>query len=176
MASTEAPADDHAWTIDDAPGPRYPVDDVRVTKDCELHQPMKNMSFKVAIGTALPCLTDALHHGNAILAGYARVTVDDIVPGYEDLEIDIPTPEGDVKLGDFKRYIILWLKEYIKFPGLAPRPPTPRDPSPPSPGNRHPPIPPPPVHLRCHGSRCRPLILLNRGKTRAWPLRLIFLR
>jgi hypothetical protein len=85
MASTEAPPDDHVGTIDDAPGPRYRVDDVRATTDCELHHPMKNMSFKVAIGTALPCLPDALHHGNPIPAGYARVTVDDIVLGYEDL-------------------------------------------------------------------------------------------
>jgi hypothetical protein len=41
--------------------------------------------------------------------------VDDIIPGFEDLEIDIPTPEGHVKLGDVKRYVILWPKKYIKF-------------------------------------------------------------
>jgi hypothetical protein len=62
VASTEAPTDDHARTIDDAPGPRYPVDDVRARTACELHQPMKNMSFKVAIDTTLPCLPDAFHH------------------------------------------------------------------------------------------------------------------
>jgi hypothetical protein len=36
--------------------------------------------------------------------------VDDIVPGFEDPEIDLPTPEGDVRLGDVKRYFILWQK------------------------------------------------------------------
>jgi hypothetical protein len=107
------------------------MDDVRAMIDCDLHQPMKNMSFKVAIGTALSCLPDALHHGNLIAAGYAHVMVDDIVPGFEDLEIDIPTPEGDVKLGDVKRYVILWPNKYINFPGSAPRPPTPRNQSPP---------------------------------------------
>jgi hypothetical protein len=61
---------------------------------------------------------------------------------HEDLEIDFPTPEGDVRLGDVKRYIILWQKKYIMFPGSAPRPPTPRNPSPPSPGERRPPTPP----------------------------------
>jgi hypothetical protein len=74
------------------------VDDVREMKNCELHKPMKNMSFKVAIGNALHCLPEPLHHGNPIPAGYARVMVDDIVPGFEDLEIDIPKPKGDVKL------------------------------------------------------------------------------
>jgi hypothetical protein len=39
MASTEVPADEHdARMIDDAPGPRYPMDDVREMKNCELHQ------------------------------------------------------------------------------------------------------------------------------------------
>jgi hypothetical protein len=103
VASTEVLADEHAQMIDDALGPRYPMDDVREMKNCELNQPMKNVSFKVAINTALPCLPEALHHGNPIPAGYARVLVDDIVSGYEDLDIDIPTPEGDVKLGDVKQ-------------------------------------------------------------------------
>ena len=78
--------------------------------------------------------------------------VDDIVQGYEDLEIDFPTPEGEVKLGVVHRNIILWPKIYIKFPGSAPRPPSPRNPrppsprnpGPPSPGNRRPPTPPSP--------------------------------
>jgi hypothetical protein len=72
-------------------------------------------------------------------AGYARVSVDDIVPGFEDLELDFPTPEGDVRLGDVKHHIVLWQNKYIMFPGSAPRPPTPRNPSPPSPGERRPP-------------------------------------
>jgi hypothetical protein len=104
---------------------------------------MKKMSFKVVIGTTLPCLPEALHHGNLIPSGYAHVLVDDIVPGFEDVEIDFATPEGDVRFGNVKHYIILWQKKYIKFPGLAPRPPTLRNPSSPSPGERRPPTPPP---------------------------------
>jgi hypothetical protein len=144
VASTEVPADEHdAQIVDDAPGPRYPVDDVREMTNCELHQPMKNMTFKVASGDALPCLPEALYHGNPIRAGYARVSVLDIVPGFEDLELDFATPEGDVRLRDVKRQIILWQKIYIIFPGSAPRPPTPRNPSPPSPGEHRPPTLPP---------------------------------
>jgi hypothetical protein len=40
------------YPVDDAPGPRYPVDDVREMKNCELHQPMKNMTFNVVSGDA----------------------------------------------------------------------------------------------------------------------------
>jgi hypothetical protein len=156
VASTEVPANEHdARMIDDALGSRYPVDDVRELTNCELHQPMKNMSFKVAIDNALPCLLEALHHGNPIWDGYARVSVDDTLLGFEDLELDFPTPEGHVRLGDVKRYIILWQKKYIMFPGSAPRPPTPRNLSPPSPGECRPPTPPL-VHLRCRvNQRCR---------------------
>jgi hypothetical protein len=144
VASTEVPADEHdAWIIDDALGSRYPMDDVMEMTNYELHQPMKNMTFKVASGDALPCLPEALYHGNPISASYARVSVLDIVPGFEDLELDFATPEGDARLADVKRQIVLWQKKYIKFPGSTPRPPTPWNPTPPSPGEHRPPMPPP---------------------------------
>jgi hypothetical protein len=108
VAFTEVPADEHdARIIDDAPGSRYPVDDVRKMINCELHQPMKNMNFKMASGDALPCLSEALHHGNPIPAGYACVSVLDIVSGFEDLELDFATPKGDARLGDVKHQIVL---------------------------------------------------------------------
>src|SRR3954469_7638421 len=78
---------------------------------------MNNLSFKVAIGTALPYLPGALHHSLPIPPGYARVMVDDIVEDFADLEIEIAMPEGLTKLGDVKRNIILWNKKYIRFPG-----------------------------------------------------------
>jgi hypothetical protein len=124
MASTDVPDGDHAPSIDDALGPRYPVDDIGEVKNCELHQPMRNISFKVAIGSVLQSLPRALHN-NPIPASYARVMVDDIVPGYEDLEIDFPTPKREVRLGDVTRQFILWRKKYINFLGSAPMPPTP---------------------------------------------------
>ncbi|KAK1642485.1 hypothetical protein QYE76_060290 [Lolium multiflorum] len=99
--------------------PRYPVDDIKEMKACHLYYPIGNMSMKVAIGSALP--PGALHHNNPIPDGYARVTVEDIVQGFEDLDIDIATPEGATRLGDVKRQFILWQKKFIKFPGEAPR-------------------------------------------------------
>src|SRR3954471_7965473 len=106
---------------------------------CELHQPMNNLSFKVAIDTALPCLPGTLHHSLPIPPGYARVTVDDIVEDFVDLEIEIATPEGLTKLGYVKRNIILWNKKYIKFPGSAPLIEYRQPPSPPQPDYRQPP-------------------------------------
>ncbi|KAK1642122.1 hypothetical protein QYE76_059927 [Lolium multiflorum] len=80
---------------------RYPVDDIKEMKACHLYYPIGNMSMKVAIGSALP--HGALHHNNPIQDGYARVTVEEIVQGFEDLDIDIATPEGVKRLGDVKR-------------------------------------------------------------------------
>ena len=76
-------------------------------KECDLHYPVGNISTKVAIGSALPCTPRALHQNNPIQDGYARVTVEDIFQGFEDLEIDYATPEGERRLGDVKRQFIL---------------------------------------------------------------------
>jgi hypothetical protein len=125
------------------------------------------MTFKVASGDALPCLPEALHHGNPIPAGYARVSVLDIVLGFEDLELDFATPEGDARLGNVKRQIVLWQKKYIKFLGSVPRPPTLRNPSPPSPDEHRPPTPP--LAHMLHVRRCRPRVHLGRRVSRHRP-------
>ncbi|KAK1660678.1 hypothetical protein QYE76_048837 [Lolium multiflorum] len=77
--------------------------------------PESENSMKRPSGSALPCLPGALHHNNPIQDGYARVTVEDIVQGFEDLKIDYATPEGERRLGDVKRQLILWKKKFIKF-------------------------------------------------------------
>jgi hypothetical protein len=99
---------------------------------------MKNISMKVAVGYALPSGPGQVWHGREIRAGYARVGVDAIVPGYESLELDIPGPEEETTLGEVLGGIILWDKKHIVFPGSAPRQPL----SPLSPCNS-PPLSPP---------------------------------
>jgi hypothetical protein len=47
MASTEVRADE-------APMDRYPVDDIHGKTNCEIHQSIKNISMKVAVGYTLP--------------------------------------------------------------------------------------------------------------------------
>jgi hypothetical protein len=64
--------------------------------------------------------------------------MDEVVPGYESLELDIPRPEEEMTIGEVLGAIILWEKKYIVFPGSASR----RPPSPPSRRNSPHPIPP----------------------------------
>jgi hypothetical protein len=65
---------------DDALLARYPMDDIKERTNCELHQKMKNISKKVAVGVALPNAPEATIHGNPVPAGYARVGVDEVLP------------------------------------------------------------------------------------------------
>ena len=55
--------------VDEAPMDRYPVDDLMEKKNCELHQTMKNISMKVAVGFTLACEPGARWHGGEIQAG-----------------------------------------------------------------------------------------------------------
>jgi len=122
----------------EAPMDRYPVDNIREKTPCELHVPVRNLSFKAADGYALTCESTALWHCNKIPDGYGRVGVDEILPGYDSLELDIPGAEDERTLGEVGSGIILWKKKYIVFPGSPPRPPPSppsRDSPPPSPHN-----------------------------------------
>ena len=74
---------------------------------------MKNLSRSVETGYALPCRPEARWHGNEIPAGYARVAVDGIERGYEGLELDYATPEGEKTLREVGGGIILWPKADI---------------------------------------------------------------
>ncbi|KAK1611409.1 hypothetical protein QYE76_035082 [Lolium multiflorum] len=177
VASTEAsPATANAPVDITAGASSLPRGRCKGDERMSSHYPIGNMSTKVAIGSALPCLPGALHHNNPIQDGYARVTVEDIVPGFEDLEIDIATPEGERRC---QAPVHSMKKKLIKFPGEAPRPT-----SPPPPVvvavvvvvvvvhlhllhvSRPPPIPqrpagdqtPPPIHLR-QRSRSSPGLL-----------------
>jgi hypothetical protein len=93
--------------------------------------------MKVAVGQALPCPPDARWHGNEIPPGYAKVTVDEIVTGFQELELDIPGLEDERTLGEVLGGVIVWDKNYIELPCSAPRitppPSRRRSPKPPSP-------------------------------------------
>jgi hypothetical protein len=105
------------------PMDRYPVDQIDGKTSCVLHQWMKNISMKVAVGYALSCEPGVTWHSRRIPDGYARVGVDEIVPGYESLELDMAGPEDEATLGEVLGGVILWNKKDIKFLGLAPPPP-----------------------------------------------------
>jgi hypothetical protein len=102
-------------------GPGYPVDGIKESTSCELHQRIKNISMKVAVGQALLSGPDVRWHGREIPAGYAKVEVDEIMSGFYDMELDIAGPKDERTLGEVLGGVILWDKNYIKLPGLAPR-------------------------------------------------------
>ena len=106
-------------------GGSYPVDYVTEKTDCELHVPMRNISVKVAVGYVYPYEDGQTHHHQPIPAGYARVGVDDVVAGYETMDLDIPGGDEEKTLADVKRGFALWNKKYIVFSDPLPRPPTP---------------------------------------------------
>ena len=114
----------------------YPMDYITEKTSCELHVGVRNLSFKVADGYALTCESTARWHCNAIPDGYGRVGVDQVLPGYESMELEIPGADDERTLGDVGGGIILWRKKYIVLPGSAPRTPS-------SPPSRHSPPPSP---------------------------------
>jgi hypothetical protein len=67
MAESEAPTNDARQMIEGGPG--YPVDGIKESISCELHQRMKNISMKVAVGQAIPCPPDTRWHDREIPAG-----------------------------------------------------------------------------------------------------------
>jgi hypothetical protein len=71
------------------------VDEIKGKTHCELHQSMKNIFMKVAVGYALSCEPAVTWHSCQILDGYAHVGVDEIVPGYESLELHMAGPKDE---------------------------------------------------------------------------------
>ena len=100
---------------------RYPVDDITEREHCDLHAKCMNITLKVVVGYALPRVPDGTYHCSPIPDGYAVVGVDEVIPGFEQLELDFPTGEGETELGDARKSTILWKKEHIVLPHWKPR-------------------------------------------------------
>ena len=58
-----------------------------------------NFKVKAAVGSVAPPEPGATFHGQPIPEGYARMMVDEITEGFEELELDHPTGEGETQLG-----------------------------------------------------------------------------
>ena len=129
---------DHDGVVKDPT--RYPVDDITAQENCEMHVEFINISVKVAAGYALPCIRDGTYHCVPIPDGYSIVMVDEVVPQYNELQLEFPAGEDRelTKLGEAKGNTILWPKKYIVLPDWTPPPP---------PSPQHPQPPPSPQHL-----------------------------
>ena len=95
----------------------YPVDDITERTNCELHTPMRNISLKVAVGYVLPNESEANNLNGDIPPGYARVGVDEVVPEFQTLDLEIPGGEDEATLQDVKGGFALWNKKYIVLLG-----------------------------------------------------------
>ena len=77
----------------------YPVDAITESQHCHLMTQWQNFKVKAAVGSVLPPEPGATYHCRPIPEGYARVMVDEITEGFEDLQLDHPTGEGETRLG-----------------------------------------------------------------------------
>ena len=133
VASTELLQPEHALT---APA-IYPVDAITDAENCHLMAQWSNLKVKADVGSVYPTKPGATFHCRPIPEGYARVMVDEITEGFEDLQLDHPTGEGETRLGSALKTPCLWRKELINLPNWTPPPP------PPPPASQGTPPPPP---------------------------------
>ena len=100
----------------DITAPRYPVDAITEREHCELITKCHNLTLKVAVGYVLPSRPDGTFHFAPIPDGFAIVGVDEVMNGFEGLELDYPTGEGEIYLENALRTTCLWRKEHIVLP------------------------------------------------------------
>ena len=77
----------------------YLVDDITVRTPCELLYQRRKKIKLVAHGIAEVPVQSGTIHGRPIPEGYARVMVDRVEPGWEDLDLVIPGGDGEEELG-----------------------------------------------------------------------------
>src|SRR6185312_4996363 len=124
VASTKHPAADREETVAE----HYPVNDIAVRTPCELLVPLRKKLKVVAHGVAEVRVQGGTIHGMTIPEGYARVMVDHVEKGWEDLDLEIPGGDGEEKLGQALHIWIYWKKQYIRIAGRDPSP-SPRSPA-----------------------------------------------
>ena len=61
------------------------------------------LKVKAAVGSVIPNAPGSTYHGQPISEEFSRVMVDQIMDGFEDLELDHPTSEGEIRLGSTTR-------------------------------------------------------------------------
>ena len=75
------------------------MDDITVRTPCELLYQQRKKIKLVAHGIAEVPIQGGTIHGVQIPEGYARVMVDRVERGWEDLDLEIPGGDGEEELG-----------------------------------------------------------------------------
>ena len=121
VASTELLQPEHVLM---APA-SYPVDAIMESQHCHLMTQLMKLKVKATVGSVAPPEAGATFHCQPIPEGYARVMVDEITEGFEDLQLDHPTGDGETRLGSCLKTPCLWRNELINLPNWMPPPPPP---------------------------------------------------
>ena len=98
VASTEHPAGGQPAVVADELE-HYPVDDITMSTPCKLLYQQRKKIKLVAHGIAEVPVQGGTIHGMPISEGYARVMVDRVEKGGEDLNLEIPGGDGEEELG-----------------------------------------------------------------------------
>ena len=72
--------------------------DIMQRENCELHVKCMNISVKVVVSFGLSPVCDGTYHCSPIPDGYAVAGVDEVIKGFEQLELDFPTGEEGTEL------------------------------------------------------------------------------
>ena len=87
-------------------GPSYPVDFITDSHQCHLMTQWLRLKVKAVIGSMFPPSPGATFHYRSIPQGYAVVMVDEITEGFEELQLDHPTGEGEIPAGSCYAYSV----------------------------------------------------------------------
>ncbi|OEL22122.1 hypothetical protein BAE44_0016859, partial [Dichanthelium oligosanthes] len=87
---------------------KQPVDEIKEPTRFTLHVPTTGTMIKVAEGQAWPCTEGQVLHNRPLPKGYARVSVDNVVPGSRNVTLDIPGEDEKARLGENLGTFVAW--------------------------------------------------------------------
>jgi len=96
-------------TIQDDVGLHFPVDDITESlTTCELHIPQGTTTVMVAVGVVTPVdpTKTPRIHGAIVSLGYASASVDRVIKGFSNVQLEIEGGDGEKTLGEAEKTFI----------------------------------------------------------------------
>jgi len=110
-------------TIQDDVGLQFLVDDItEPLTTCELHIPHGTATVMVAVAVVTPVEPTKTPriHGAIVPPGYAIVSVDRVVKGFSNVQLEREGGDGEKTLGEAEKTFTCWRKRYIISPRASP--------------------------------------------------------